>query len=99
MQQRLQSMQLLYHQKDGVYIDVYPAIMQFLQHLADDQQTAASVLKAIEATDKAVVYGWDFSDLEPVLKRLKPAKQKQARFLIDFFNRKLDLKRLKSKLP
>ena len=98
MQQRLNTLQALYRQQDGVYSDQYPAIMQFLQYLSDQQQTPESVLKVIAQTDKAVRYGWDFADIQPVLKQLSPAKQKTADLLIAFFENRLDLPTLTTKL-
>jgi hypothetical protein len=35
LQQRLLTLQALYPKKDGVYSDSYPAIMSFLNYLAD----------------------------------------------------------------
>ncbi len=95
MQRRLDAMQLLYSKKDGVYSDKYPAIMQFLKYLSDDKQTPESVRIVIEQTDKTVTYDWDFSDIEPVLKQLSPAKQKTAKSFIDFFQNRINLNTLK----
>jgi tetratricopeptide (TPR) repeat protein len=99
LQQRLNTLQTLYQQKDGVYTDEYPAIMQFFQYLSDAEQTPEALLNVITKTDKAVSFKeWDFSDIQPVLKALSPARQKTAALFIDFFQSRIDLDTLKSQL-
>ncbi len=98
LQQRLLTLETLYPKKDGVYSDPYPAIMSFLNYLADTKQTPEAVLSVIAQTGQAAVYGWDFSDMQPVLKRQTPDKQKAAALFIDFFQKRIDLETLKTKL-
>ncbi|MGZ5077820.1 MAG: hypothetical protein ACXV9R_14490, partial [Methylobacter sp.] len=85
MQQRLSTLQTLYSQKDGVYNDELPVVMSFLLYLSDPEQTPEAVLKIIEQTGKTVSYNWDFSDIQPVLNRQSPKRQKNAALFIDFF--------------
>jgi tetratricopeptide (TPR) repeat protein len=98
LQQRLNTLQTLYKQKDGVYTNQHPAIMQFLQYVSDAEQTPEALLNVITQTDKAVFYNWDFSDIQPVLKALSPARQKTATLFIDFFQSRINLDSLKSQL-
>jgi tetratricopeptide (TPR) repeat protein len=98
LQQRLLTLQALYPKKDGVYSDSHPAIMSFLNYLADTKQTPEAVLNVIAQTGQAVDYDWDFSDMQPVLKRQTPDKQKAAALFIDFFQKRIDLETLKTKL-
>ena len=98
LQQRLLTLQDLYPKKDGAYSDSYPAIMSFLNYLADTKQTPEAVLSVIAQTGQAVDYVWDFSDMQPVLKRQTPDKQKAAALFIDFFQKRIDLETLKTKL-
>jgi len=99
MQQRLKTLQTLYHKKDKLYSDFYPVIMSFLQYLSEPEQTPEAVLKIIEQTDSAVRYDdRDFSDLQPVLKRQNPKRQKIVALFIDFFQNHIDLNTLKTKL-
>ncbi|MGZ5077392.1 MAG: nSTAND1 domain-containing NTPase, partial [Methylobacter sp.] len=98
MQQRLNTLQTLYSQEDGVYSDQYPALMSFLLYLSGTEQTFEAVLKLIEQTGKTVSYDWDFSDIQPVLNRQTPKRQKTAALFIDFFKKRIDLDTLKAKL-
>ncbi len=41
---------------------------------------------------------WDFADMQLAIERQKPKVQKIARLFIDYFEKWLDLKTLKSKL-
>jgi hypothetical protein len=98
LQQRLNTLQTLYQQKDSIYTDLYPTIMQFFLYLSNAKQTPDTVLKVIAQTDKAVRYDWNFYYIQPVLKDLSPARRKIAASFIDFFQNRIDLNTLKSQL-
>jgi WD40 repeat protein len=99
MQRHLNTLKALYHKKTGQFSDFYPVIMSFLQYLSDSEQTPETVLKVIAKTDTAVRYdNRDFSDLQPVLNRQNPKRQKIAALFIDFFQNRIDLDTLKAKL-
>ncbi|CAG1770631.1 partial putative serine/threonine-protein kinase PkwA, partial [uncultured bacterium] len=97
-QQRLIAIEPLLAVKQGLFSEPYHACLTFLNYLADDKQSIQSIISAIEKTDKAVQYNWDFSDIESVIQQLPEPRKNNALLFIEFFKGKLDLALLKEKL-
>lgn len=93
-QKRLKSISPLLKLQDKDYY----AIVPFLSYLAYPQQGYQTVVNAIEQVDKDFKTNWDFSDMQPAIQRQNQDIQKNARLFIDYFEKRLDLKTLKSKL-
>jgi hypothetical protein len=77
--------------------DIY-AIIPFLNYLANPNSGYQSVIVAIEKLDKKVEHNWDFSDIQPAIQRQNQKTQKITHLFIDYFEKRIDLKRLKTKL-
>ncbi|MGH8558194.1 MAG: tetratricopeptide repeat protein, partial [Methylococcales bacterium] len=72
-------------------------VVSFLSYLENTQQGYQSVIETIEK-DKEFRLGWEFSTLQLAIQRQDPKTQKIAHLFIDFFEERLDLKTLKTRL-
>ena len=70
----------------------------FVSYLSNSQQGYQAVIEAIEKLDKEVKVNWVFSDIQPAIKRQNQKTQETAQLFIDYFEQRLDLKELKTKL-
>jgi hypothetical protein len=76
------------------------AILPFLSWLANPLQGWGSVLRAINKLDPEVKFTWDFSDTSRAITHLglDASTQQIARYFIDFFEGRIDLRILEARL-
>ncbi|MCX7096276.1 MAG: tetratricopeptide repeat protein [Methylococcales bacterium] len=92
-QQRLKVLSTLLKPQDRNYF-----LIPFLSYLANPQQGYQAVIDAIEKLNNNLQINWNFSDIQPAIDRQNLSTQKSARLFIDYFEGRIDLKTLKSKL-
>jgi tetratricopeptide (TPR) repeat protein len=73
-------------------------ILAFFSWLAKPASNYQNLLNGIYQLDPNTEIIWDFSDIEPAIKRLNPAQQKMARWFIDFMTCKISQQQLFDKL-
>jgi tetratricopeptide (TPR) repeat protein len=73
-------------------------ILRFLAWLANPGQSWATVMTAISQLEPDVKFSWDFSDTRRAITHLDVSTQQMAQYFIDFFEDKIDLPTLQTRL-